>query len=100
MQLPLADPVTEPSAAAGAPPARAPGASRRSRRLWLGLLLGVVLASLAAILWLFAHKYTRTTSSLPLSKMPAETAGVLRLKGTTQAGNTRAIQAPLLAGGK
>ena len=63
------------------------------------LVAALVLCILATSLWLNGHKKTPTSGSI-VSSSPTDTHGVLRLKGTTQAVRTRAIQAPLLAGDK
>jgi multidrug efflux pump subunit AcrA (membrane-fusion protein) len=63
------------------------------------LIAAIALCILATTLWLTGHKKPPAAHN-SLSSSPADTNGVLRLKGTTQAVRTRAIQAPLLAGEK
>ena len=99
MQSPLADPVTETSPAGGPAPAPDTGAIHRPRRAWLCLLFAILLAAFASFLWLSAPRQSPVDRALPIKNAP-ETAGVLRLKGTTQAVNTHAVQAPVLAGDK
>jgi HlyD family secretion protein len=96
MQAPLVEPATEPSSVLE------PTSQQQSwwhKRRWLVLIGAIVLCILATTLWLTRHKKAPAAHS-PLSSSPAETNGVLRLKGTTQAVRTRSIQAPLLAGEK
>jgi multidrug efflux pump subunit AcrA (membrane-fusion protein) len=96
MQVPLVEPSTEPS------PALEPTTEPKGwwhKRRWLVLIAALMLCTLATSLWLRERKKTPTSGSLP-SSSPTDTHGTLRLKGTTQAVRTRAIQAPLLAGDK
>jgi HlyD family secretion protein len=96
MQAPLVEPATEASSVLE------PTSQQQSwwrKRRWLVLIGAIVLCTLATTLWLTRHKKAPASHS-PLSSSPAETNGVLRLKGTTQAVRTRSIQAPLLAGEK
>ena len=96
MQAPLVEPATEPSSVLE--PTSQQQIWWRKRR-WLVLIGAIVLCTLATTLWLTRHKRAPASHSL-LSSSSTETNGVLRLKGTTQAVRTRAIQAPLLAGEK
>ncbi len=96
MQVPLVEPSTEPS------PALEPTEEQKRwwhKRRWLVLIAALVLCTLTTFLWLSGHKKTPAPGNL-VSSSPTDTHGMLRLKGTTQAVRTRAIQAPLLAGDK
>ncbi len=111
MRSPLAEPDTAVAPAPGRTgeplPERAPEPEQRRWRKhpWLGLSVTILFASLAAlstvIIWLVRAKEPATSKILTTSSpTTADAAGVLRLKGTTQAVRTRSIQAPLLAGEK
>ena len=96
MRAPLVEPDTEPS------PVLEPTNQQQSwwrKRRWLVLIGAIALCALATTLWLTRHKKAPASHSR-ISSSPADTNGVLRLKGTTQAVRTRSIQAPLLAGEK
>jgi HlyD family secretion protein len=96
MPAPLVEPDTEPSSTLE--PATKQQHWWRKRR-WLVLIAAIVFCILATTLWLTGHKKAPASYN-SLSSSPAGANGVLRLKGTTQAVRTRAIQAPLLAGEK
>lgn len=96
MPAPLVEPDTEPSSTL-APASEQPHGWHKRR--WLVLIAAIALCILATTLWLTGHKKPPAAHN-SLSSSPADTNGVLRLKGTTQAVRTRAIQAPLLAGEK
>jgi len=96
MPAPLVEPDTEPSSTLE--PTSEQQHWWRKRR-WLVPIAAIVLCTLATTLWLTGHKKAPASHN-SLSSSPAGTNGVLRLKGTTQAVRTRAIQAPLLAGEK
>jgi HlyD family secretion protein len=96
MQAPLVEPGTEPS------PALEPTREQQGwwhKKRWLVLIAAIVLCTLATFLWLAGHNKAPVPGS-QISSSPADINGELRLKGTTQAVRTRAIQAPLLAGEK
>ena len=105
MQSPLAEPGTEPSS----PPDQVVNPSRDLRRdsdkswwrqrLWQWIAAVVFLGGLAILVWLAFTKKTAAPENATTTSQ-AEAAGVLRLKGTTQAVRARAILAPLLAGAK
>jgi len=95
MPAPLVEPDTEPSSTLE--PTSKHQHWWRKRR-WL-VLVAAIGCTLATTLWLAGHKKAPASHN-SLSSSPAGTNGVLRLKGTTQAVRTRAIQAPLLAGEK
>ena len=96
MQAPLVEPDTKPSSVLE-PTGKQQDWWRKRR--WLVPIAAIVLCSLATTLWLIRHKKAPAPHS-PLFSSTADTHGVLRLKGTTQAVRMRAIQAPLLAGEK
>jgi HlyD family secretion protein len=107
MQSPLAEPDTAASPAPGQtgeplPESLPKPEQRRWRKhLWLWLIVAIVLASLAVLVWFVRTKGPATSKTFtPSSRTSADPLGVLRLKGTTQAARTRSIQAPLLAGDK
>jgi multidrug efflux pump subunit AcrA (membrane-fusion protein) len=96
MQVPLVEPSTEPS------PALEPTEEQKGwwhKRRWLVLIVALLLCTLTTSLWLIRHKKTPASGNV-ISSSPTDTHEMLRLKGTTQAVRTRAIQAPLLAGDK
>ena len=95
MPAPLVEPDTEPSSTLE--PTSKHQHWWRKRR-WLVLIAAIVVCTLATTLWLTRHKQAPASHS-PVSSR-AEGNGAMRLKGTTQAVRTRAIQAPLLAGEK
>jgi multidrug efflux pump subunit AcrA (membrane-fusion protein) len=96
MQAPLVEPGTEPA------PALEPTREQQGwwhKKPWRVLIAVIVLCVLATFLWLTGHNKAPVPGS-QISSSPADINGELRLKGTTQAVRTRAIQAPLLAGEK
>ncbi len=102
MSPPLAEGSTELSLP-GNQKSKPPSASRkgwRSKRLWSSLIVvAIVLALIVAGLWLSKKgKAHATRAASQPSYKNADTRHPLRLKGTTQAVQTRAILAPLLAG--
>jgi biotin carboxyl carrier protein len=94
MQVPLVEPGAEPAVAPE--PALEEKGWWRNRR-WQVLIAVLLCCALAASLWL-------TRRSKPPGIHTSSTAiyprGTLRLKGTTQAVRSRAIQAPIIAGDK
>jgi HlyD family secretion protein len=96
MQAPLVEPGTVPS------PALEPTREHLGwwhKKRWLVLIATIMFCTLAISLWLTGHNKAPAPSRR-ISSSPADTNGELRLKGTTQAVQTRSIQAPLLAGEK
>lgn len=107
MQSPLAEPDTAvapaPSRTGEPLPESLPEPEQRRWRKhpWLGLSVTILFASLAALVWMVRAKAPATSKTLTTSSpTTTDAAGVLRLKGITQAARTRSIQAPLLAGEK
>jgi multidrug efflux pump subunit AcrA (membrane-fusion protein) len=104
MQSPLAEPGTESTTTVTdqlpEPQPNSRGSWWRSRP-WLVAMVALVAAALTTLLWLNGRNRlpTRVAPSAS-SHNSAETGGMLRLKGTTQAVRTHSIQAPLLAGEK
>jgi HlyD family secretion protein len=99
MELPLDEPVAE-IAPDPAGPAR-PDPEKRwwHHRVWRGLIAAFVLAVAITSLFLIrSKKAAPDRGARQASSAASDTGGALRLKGTTQAVETRAIQAPLLAG--
>jgi len=101
MQSPLAEQRSE-AAAAQNPSGQLlshPPTSLRRKALWSGLFVALALAITVASLWLAGKKKSAGIRSIPpASPISADSGEAVRLKGTTQAVETRAILAPLLAG--
>jgi HlyD family secretion protein len=95
MQVPLVEPGTEPSVAP-APTLQEKGWWHNRR--WQLLIAALLCCVLATSLWL--SRRTKSTGTNLSSSAKTSPIGALRLKGTTQAVRSRAIQAPLLAGDK
>lgn len=102
MHSPRAE-ITVESAAPSRPEGRPPGNSGRSvhprKRQWVWIL-AVVTAALALLLLLFGTKKRTHPAAYAVqpSGQDADGQPALRLKGTTQAVQARAILAPLIAG--
>jgi len=79
----------------GAPPTPPPDASRPTRPL-VWILLGAAIA-VAAILFIALRTRTHSTSSIPAT-LSENSERILRLKGTTEAVESRGMLAPVLAG--
>ncbi len=106
MQAPVIQPDAELPSVPD-PPSGPIAASRprwRRKELWVALVTVVTVGALAigaatAYFWRSNQKKATALGSAASSSGPgSDSVGVLRLKGTTQAVETRAILAPLLAG--
>lgn len=73
-----------------------PGTSPRRSRQWLALF--VVILAVCGALSILLRRSTPRTSSLRFASVLSGDAGEVRLKGTTQAIQARAILAPMLSG--
>jgi HlyD family secretion protein len=75
------------------------GAASRRRGVLRGLmLLGAIVVAILSLWLLKGHKPVGATRAMPSTGGDSPAAASFRLKGTTQAVETRAILAPLLAG--
>ena len=77
------------------------GADVRDPNVWMGMLVMAVLALILGALFLSSIKKKKvgpSESSSQISSTHTDPAQTLRLKGTTEAVETRAVLAPLLAG--
>jgi len=88
IETPPAEPAKEPDQSAG-----------RFRRTWLrrGIVIGIAVLALIAILLIVLRSKSPTTASRALYSS-ANATRIMRLKGTTEAVQSRAILAPVLEG--
>ena len=89
-------PVPSPSPEQIPEPEKSGTPSPRSRQ-WLAVLL-VMLAMCAALSILFLRKSSHHASSQRVASLPGDDSGGVRLKGTTQAIQSRAVLVPMLSG--
>jgi HlyD family secretion protein len=87
--------VPRPPAIEPDPGKRGPG--RRSSRRWIAIALGVIAVSIIAVVVVITRSNSPTAANHPLSSSTIS-GQVLRLRGTTEAVQARAVLAPLLEG--
>jgi HlyD family secretion protein len=73
------------------------GPGRRSSRRWIAIALGVIAVSIIAVVVVITRSNSPTAANHPLSSSTIS-GQVLRLRGTTEAVQARAVLAPLLEG--